>query len=668
MLDAIVIGAGPSGISAALSLAGWMPHIAHHPCDFKMKEVNGSLSVRLEEYIHSRRIPLGMGTAPGVVPNTTVIDQYAVPGLANGLQGVSHFPSALLFDTLHLPDPAKHTGKPKCLELKHETDAGLDFLVRMTPPPMHPPTYPLLRYTNRMRKHHVPLFLCCSFSHSHMYFMQVLDPQPFGGSWHQMHEATRTLSPGRWLEFPNYGLAQYLHKLKQAERVGEGSRVQTRPLGTRTNDVTARQERGTVARYYDDAATNYFKLGKHKVNDTVASAHFEHAPTRNNQSDGRQTAAAGIGKNNTTDADGSWVVTVAGSAPGTEPLRAKNLVIAVGTAGHPYKLGVPGEELPQVSHKCAKAAGESGANRVLVVGAGLSASDCIVHHLQRGRHVVHVFRGVAATSSVVVIGRSRTIFPEYHALAREMLRSGDVDPVADPGAGAKTVQLMGGLYTGFGRTVLHSIDADGTCILETTKDRPSARMQEFLKRQAISKDEIQKLLNAEDDDPAVGEAEEENEENEEGVEENHAVNEENNAVDLRKLNGERRKILTNQTVVVDTVAILIGAQPDFSFLSAETKAAMVAAGPPERSINGVNAKHKVYFDVDHWTNKIKLPALPHAYATGPLRGDNIFRFAAHDGYAIGGSIRDEIKTEGAAGATQQRRRSPNHREHDIKEF
>ena len=95
------------------------------------------------------------------------LDDKAVRLLASGLRGRSNHPTALLFDALQHPgvDAGWH-GAPSCLELKWEPDAALEHV--------------------------------------------VLDLAPAGGSWHSMHEATRTLSPGPWMELPGFSLAEFL--------------------------------------------------------------------------------------------------------------------------------------------------------------------------------------------------------------------------------------------------------------------------------------------------------------------------------------------------------------------------------------------------------------------------------------------------------------------------
>lgn len=117
-------------------------------------------------------------------------------------------------------------------------------------------------------------------------------------------------------------------------------------------------------------------------------------------------------------------------------LRARSLILATGTYGTPRRLEIPGElpssvsrpsisRLPPAlrSHACrpptlsrppSLRAGEADSGRVvhrtaslpedartvLVVGAGLSAADCIVHLLRGGKTVVHAWCGAAANTKV----------------------------------------------------------------------------------------------------------------------------------------------------------------------------------------------------------------------------------------------------------------------------
>ena len=152
MLDAIVIGGGPSGLGASLALSGWQPHLVPG-CTV----ADRALSLRLQQVASDGPIPLD-----------------ALPALASGLRGRSNNPLALFFDALQHPGVDQGQRLESCLEL-HRAGAA-------EPGAAEPGG---LRHL-------------------------VLDPEPPGGSWHSMHETTRTLSPGPWMELPGFPLAAYL--------------------------------------------------------------------------------------------------------------------------------------------------------------------------------------------------------------------------------------------------------------------------------------------------------------------------------------------------------------------------------------------------------------------------------------------------------------------------
>lgn len=91
---------------------------------------------------------------------------------------------------------------------------------------------------------------------------------------------------------------------------------------------------------------------------------------------------------------------------GGEAYAARHVVLAVGTCGNPRRLGVPGEELPHVSHRLIDP-GEVEGERVVVVGAGDSALEVALALADRNR--------------VALIVRKPEIVRAKESLEREIL-------------------------------------------------------------------------------------------------------------------------------------------------------------------------------------------------------------------------------------------------------
>lgn len=74
------------------------------------------------------------------------------------------------------------------------------------------------------------------------------------------------------------------------------------------------------------------------------------------------------------------------------PVRARNLVLAVGYFDNPNRLGVPGEDLDKVSHRFVETHPYFG-SRVAVVGGGNSAAETALELYRAGVEVTLIHRG-----------------------------------------------------------------------------------------------------------------------------------------------------------------------------------------------------------------------------------------------------------------------------------
>ena len=75
-----------------------------------------------------------------------------------------------------------------------------------------------------------------------------------------------------------------------------------------------------------------------------------------------------------------------------ETFSAKKVAIATGYFDNPKRLGIPGEDLPNVSHYYTEAHAFYGRN-VTIVGAGSSAADAALDLYRAGAHVTMIHRG-----------------------------------------------------------------------------------------------------------------------------------------------------------------------------------------------------------------------------------------------------------------------------------
>ena len=86
--------------------------------------------------------------------------------------------------------------------------------------------------------------------------------------------------------------------------------------------------------------------------------------------------------------------------PGTpQPVRARKLVVACGYYDHPNLLGVPGEELPKVSHYFTESHPYFGLE-VAVIGGANSAAECALELFRSGVSVTLIHRRAALSTHI----------------------------------------------------------------------------------------------------------------------------------------------------------------------------------------------------------------------------------------------------------------------------
>lgn len=332
--------------------------------------------------------------------------------LADGIEGRSNNPVALLFDTLNRPGVDVGDKLPSNLEWRYDP----------------------------------------SKARSHV----VLGKQSPGGCWSNMEDSLLTLSHCDWLELP---ILSYQHWKKQ-----------NHPVNGATNN--ARTTAGSVGHYYS-SYVKQMNLDSNFVSNVTVTSLEQFDNKRENLTNGREVdlkrkmnfkspqakrlpeqpeSDEAIGScpasPNSVSSDVSENSEDSGccSCPCMEYLAmslsdfpsscqchwvlrgwcaekskhfklfAKTVVLACGTNDRYNTLGVPGEQLFFVKNKfCSEDIIHlsSDSKPVMVVGAGLSAADTILALLKKKIPVVHVFRKKAAEVASAFPRLSPTLYPEY---------------------------------------------------------------------------------------------------------------------------------------------------------------------------------------------------------------------------------------------------------------
>ncbi|CAE7190338.1 Osgin1, partial [Symbiodinium pilosum] len=244
-----------------------------------------------------------------------------------------------------------------------------------------------------------------------------------GGSWHSMSPSTVTLSPGSWMDLPGYSLEEHLKSPAASQEAR--SLLRKAPAEVVAGE---RVPRWLVAEYYVAYA---HRLPSTFVNGTVEAM--------------------------VPDGEASWKLQIAASSNEVDScgkaieVKAKAVVLAMGTADLPVRLGIPGEDLSWVTHRppIHTPALMEKIGHLLVVGAGLSAADAILHALRGQARVTHVFRGKAKHTKIGKMFGTYTGNPMYDEEER-------------------LAQLMVGAvqedrYTPLAESELLAIDENGTC-------------------------------------------------------------------------------------------------------------------------------------------------------------------------------------------------------------
>ena len=136
-----------------------------------------------------------------------------------------------------------------------------------------------------------------------------------------------------------------------------------------------------------------------------------------------------------------------------------SVVLANGAFDLPNVLRVPGEDLPYILHSLPELDGRirrgkiaKNGDPVVVIGAGLSAADAILHARSADLPVAHIFRQWGHDPLAVFRQLPPTLYPEYDAVHRLMRLSGD--------------QSTGGEYASFPAASIVEFTANNEVVLK----------------------------------------------------------------------------------------------------------------------------------------------------------------------------------------------------------
>ncbi|XP_076066320.1 oxidative stress-induced growth inhibitor 2-like [Oratosquilla oratoria] len=401
--DVVIIGNGPSGITLSYLLSGHLPYYgrrAKHPVAF----------------LHDRLY---------AAEETPLID-LNLRDLSEGLEGRSNNPVAVLFDALHHPEADVGLDNPSALEWRYEPERAVDHV--------------------------------------------VLGKNLPGGAWQSMEGDFLTLSLGAWMELPGldfckwlaaqgvegkratvHHVAQYYrHYVKAMDiehnfsnftnvtsvrRLSSFNDTESRDDGISSQEeASLRDDSSTCTSLQDEGCADCRELRESRAHSEGPSSGVRLVEDTNAELSSN-TFCCGLptclSASATPKAEGTslWEVRCArleqdkeGSIRRVEELTyvTPKVVLATGTADLPNNLGTPGEHLPFVLHSLREveeslrsgALGEG--DRLLVVGAGLSAADAIIAARAAGVNVAHAFRRTATDKSLIFNKLPRSLYPEYH--------------------------------------------------------------------------------------------------------------------------------------------------------------------------------------------------------------------------------------------------------------
>ncbi|XP_077502846.1 oxidative stress-induced growth inhibitor 1-like isoform X2 [Amblyomma americanum] len=211
-----------------------------------------------------------------------------------------------------------------------------------------------------------------------------------GGSWQRMDGGILTISLGSWMELPDLTFKEWDSSKPQPPQDSPNCQ----------NRVSVQR----VAQYYRDYV------------DLKGLQHYFQ----------NFACVQSVRPIDDPEEDHLWEVKGMNKQTGTSFCYiTPHVVLAAGHYDAPRKLGVPGEDLPFVSHDLGQLEvllrdTKSSITKLAVVGSGLSAADAVIAARFHGVDVCHVFRKKVDDPELVFNQLPRSMYPEYHKVHQMM--------------------------------------------------------------------------------------------------------------------------------------------------------------------------------------------------------------------------------------------------------
>ncbi|XP_067853712.1 oxidative stress-induced growth inhibitor 2-like isoform X2 [Heptranchias perlo] len=289
--------------------------------------------------------------------------------LSEGLEGRSHNPVAVLFDSLLRPNADFGVSMDSVISWRREHD------------------------------HYIP----------HL----VLGKGPLGGVWHSIEGSMVTLSLGDWMQLPDLPFRDWMRAKRRCLR----------------ND---RAMTADIAHYYQHY-TKAKGLQENFACGTVVTSVRRVSPSPDEEKQTCVSMDNMAGAQASRQSHRTSLFEVKGYSErkdGSEMpfcINAENVVLATGTYDSPAWLEVEGEDLPFVHHTTSELeealkAQETGVNfdPILIVGGGLTAADAVISAHHSNAPVIHVFRRGVNDPDLIFNQLPKVMCPEYHKVHQMM--------------------------------------------------------------------------------------------------------------------------------------------------------------------------------------------------------------------------------------------------------